>query len=184
LSKIAIWSGNKFPEYNPKNEWYTRKIYLAAAREVMGCINTDPASCEEANKNVKADVFYTQSQNGLCRNWYGNVWMNPPFVGGLSAWLMYLIRQYEIGNVKQAIALYPAASGVLSTEWFHKLLDYPLCIPHRRIVFQTHDVDGDAYKPISWQHPPFSCVFSYLGDRGNEFVRVFSRFGDIVGKIS
>lgn len=177
MSKLTTWSGSGYQEYNEKNEWYTLSKYIESARKVMGgMIDTDPASCYEANLTIKASTFYTQRDDGLTKQWYGNVWINPPFVGGLSAWMEYLLNQYKIGNVQQAVALYPAASGVLSTKWFHALLKYPMCIPFRRMTFSPR---GERKK----QHPPFSCLLSYLGDGDYRFISEFKKYGDIITKV-
>jgi hypothetical protein len=48
-----------------ENEWYTPQKYLDAAREVFGSvIDLDPASNDEAQKNVKAGKFYSKEDDG------------------------------------------------------------------------------------------------------------------------
>lgn len=61
------------------DEWYTPAVYIEAAREVMGSIDLDPASNDFANETVKAAVYYDEAMNGLERDWYGNIWLNPPY---------------------------------------------------------------------------------------------------------
>ena len=159
------------------NERYTISKYIVAARKVFGGpIHTDPASCEYANRVVEAMLFYDRWNDGLLKDWFGNVWMNPPFNGNLASWMYKLIEQYKMGNVSQAIALYPAAAGVSSTKWYHQMLAYPMCVPFKRVNYYRDD-DSVA------GHPPFNSLFSYLGPNEDRFIEVFRRFGDITKKV-
>lgn len=102
------------------NEWYTPAEYIEVARETMGSIDTDPASCEFANKTVKASVYYDVNDNGLSKDWEGNVWMNPPY--GQPEILHFakkLVTEIEIGNTKQACVL---VNNATETNWFQLLL--------------------------------------------------------------
>lgn len=82
-----------------KTEWYTDPAILAAARQLMGGIDLDPASSDEANKQVQARMYFREPRydivgeiNGLPvrqyvswggvdprMKWRGRVWLNHPF---------------------------------------------------------------------------------------------------------
>lgn len=59
------------------NEWYTPADYIALAREVMGGIDTDPATSEIANRTVQASQIFTAEDNGLTKQWSAFKWLNP-----------------------------------------------------------------------------------------------------------
>ncbi|MDP8929537.1 MAG: phage N-6-adenine-methyltransferase [Actinomycetota bacterium] len=59
-------------------EWYTPRPYLDAAVAVMGAIDLDPASCDLAQRNVRAVRYFTTEDDGLRQDWWGRVWLNPP----------------------------------------------------------------------------------------------------------
>src|SRR6266702_2856765 len=104
-----------FPSVAPQgksNEWFTPSRYVEAARKVMGSIDLDPASCEMANRVVRAARYYTKQDNGLAQEWYGRVWLNPPYGSidqsrkmGLAAFIGKLIAEYHDGNIEQAVLL-------------------------------------------------------------------------------
>src|SRR5216683_7000971 len=110
-----------FPQPQGKsNEWYTPARYIEAAREVMGSIDLDPASCELANRTVKATRFYTQRENGLAQDWHGRVWLNPPYgkinnKSLIALFISKLVGEYESGNIEQAVLLCDCDPD---TAWF------------------------------------------------------------------
>ena len=99
------------------------------ARQVMGSIDLDPASTAEANEVVQAKHYYTIENSGLDpdNQWFGNVWLNPPFSQPLcEQFIDRLIDEWEKDNVNQAIVLVNVSTG----RWFHKLLErFPVVYP-------------------------------------------------------
>lgn len=161
------------------NEWYTPARYVDAAREVMGGIDLDPASCAAANKFVKAERYFAKEQNGLLQDWTCcSMWLNPPYglndngKSNIELWSRKLQREYHAGNVKQAILL---CMSNTESSWFVPLWNYPICFPSPRVMF--HRPDGTLDHHLSG-----SC-FVYLGPNESRFIEVFSRFGRIVRAI-
>jgi hypothetical protein len=64
------------------NSHYTPAAIVERARLVLRTIDLDPATCEEANRVVRAAAIYTASDDGFTKPWGGAVFLNPP--GGLS----------------------------------------------------------------------------------------------------
>lgn len=66
------------------NEWSTPPPVVAHAKRVLGIpeFDLDPAATKE---NAKALYFYDRAANGLRQNWWGFVWLNPPFSRSLTA---------------------------------------------------------------------------------------------------
>ena len=150
------------------NEWYTPAEYIAAAREVMGTIDLDPASTEVANSVVKAGKFYTAEDNGLLYDWHGNVWMNPPYAQpAIGQFADRLAQEYRIGHVKQAIVL---VNNATETAWFNTLIQCAaaVCFPVGRVKFWSPD---RLAAPLQGQ------AIIYLGDDTDLFIRQFSDFG-------
>lgn len=160
-------------ENSGNEEWYTPEKYINAARAVLGSIDLDPASCDEAQKVVKAKTFYSQEDDGLIQPWFGNVWMNPPYSGGkVDLFIKRLIEFYQQNEVIGAIVL---TNNATDTEWFHLITEVSaaICLVAGRIKFHTANSD-DSSTPSQGQ------LFFYLGDNADKFNEVFSSFGTVM----
>lgn len=157
-------------------EWYTPPEYTAAAREVMGAIDLDPASCAEANEWIGAARFLTEADDGLSRQWSGRVWLNPPYGrddshrSNQEKWSAKLIQEHASGRVKQAHLLVNSATG---NRWFQPLWAYPICFVDHRIKFRVPD-------GAKRDQPLHSNVIVYMGLYREKFARAFAGLGRIV----
>lgn len=158
-------------------EWYTPSKYVEAARVVMGGIDLDPASCEEAQRVVQAAAYFTAGDDGLSQDWHGRVWLNPPYGtdgGGSVAgvWVARLVDAYRSGQVTAAVLL---VNAVTDRKWFQPLWDFPVCFTDHRIKFNTPNGTPDS--PIA------GSAIVYFGEDVTGFVRAFSPFGVVAGRL-
>ena len=156
-------------------EWYTPKAYIEAARECLGEIELDPASSAFANKVVRAKKYFTAKQDGIEQDWFGRVFMNPPYgkrgkdsLAGL--FCNKAIEEFEAGRVKEAIIL---VNSVHSQEWQRPLWQLPVCLVDHRIQFVSGD--GEENK-----NPTFQNAFFYLGSNITKFKKEFAEFGYVL----
>lgn len=89
------------------DDWYTPPFIFDALRLTF---DLDPCSPGNGHWVPAVDVY---TKNGLKRQWYGRVFVNPPFGGrnGHVPWLKKFIRH---GNGIAIVRSYTSA------EWFHK----------------------------------------------------------------
>lgn len=160
-------------------EWYTPKKYLDAVHEVLGGVDLDPASNKQANENVRAVEFFTADQDGLEQDWWGRVFLNPPYGkseehGSLAgAFCNKAMAEYESGNVQGCIVL---VNSLHSQNWQAALYDYTVCFVDHRIQFISGD--GEENK-----NPTFQNIFVYMGDNNELFAKAFSKFGYVMRKV-
>jgi phage N-6-adenine-methyltransferase len=160
---------NHRAEGTGENEWFTPAEYIAAAREVMGDIDLDPATHLLAQRVVQATQYYTRENDGLGLSWYGRVWLNPPYAQPFVAkFVSKLVNEFEDGEVEQAIML---THNYTDTAWFHNAENSAavLCFTRGRIKFL--DLDGGTCAPTQGQ------AFFYFGSEAEKFRDVFSKFG-------
>ena len=163
---------DKLPEKKPHvtnnskdDEWYTPEKYIEAARTVMGTIDLDPASNEFANEFVKAGKYFDESTNGLEQEWFGNIWLNPPYSTAL---IPKFANKITSSRFNQAIVL---VNNATETAWFRKMVDKASAIVFTtgRIKFRKRD--GTHGTPL--QGP----AIMYFGTKPYMFLNVFKQFG-------
>lgn len=120
------------------NEHYTPPDVVEAARKWMGGIDLDPASCEEANRTVKAARYC--SVGGLALWWSGRVFLNPP--GGLIGRDSSMLRWWEslacrvgTGDVSQAVFVAFTLEILRSSQRQFPVQDFHRCYPRSRLRF-------------------------------------------------
>jgi hypothetical protein len=151
------------PSFTGNNEWYTPVEWIDRARVVMGSIDVDPASCEFAQRVVKATEWFDQERDGLAHPWRGNVWLNPPYSGGLiEPFIEKLVVERK--NFAQAIVLVHSRTDA---AWFHTLCSIADAMAFTRGRIGFYDKDGEQ------PSPPYGSVLVYIGDRPEEFEEVF-----------
>lgn len=187
-------------------EHYTPVPIVEAARFTLGgVIDLDPASCEVANRTVKARRIFTKEDNGLALPWAfagfgGNtaVFCNPP--GGKDGnesvqkqWWRHGAAQWRAGTVDamvwvafkvdflQVTQTNAAPSDVLP-------LDGAVCYPSERIAYYTPSktqipLPGSDGLDRGDQPPHASCII-YLPSRRDpfglsRFTAAFSPIGEV-----
>lgn len=152
-----------------ENEWYTPAQFIESARAVMDTIDLDPASSEIANRTVKAEKYYSKEDNGLQKQWHGNIWMNPPYAQPLmSQFAEAVAAKYESGEIDQGIVL---VNNATETQWWQRMASCSsaVCFPKTRIKFL--DPNGNPGAPLQGQS------ILYFGKYKTAFVDEFSKYG-------
>jgi phage N-6-adenine-methyltransferase len=160
---------NRLLHQSGNYEWFTPPDVVQAARDVLGTIDLDPASCELANTVVHAAKIYTAEDNGLDQPWQGRVFLNPPY------------RQPEIKQFCEKFARHAEAreiqgivlvNNATDTQWFATIaaVAHAFCFPSFRFRY-WHPENQDADTALQGQ------VIVYTGPDRDAFCRRFSEIG-------
>lgn len=146
-------------------EWYTPPQYVEAARAVLGSIDCDPASSAVAQVTVQAKTYYTEQDNGLARDWVGNVWLNPPYRSSL------IVPFVEKVTAHRGDWVVLTNNGT-DTAWGQRLLGAcsAVCFTDHRIRFLNED--NEAQGPAMQGQ-----MFTYRGGNVPGFLDRFREFG-------
>lgn len=171
-------NNNGREQHNSGNfEWYTPALIVDAARDVLGAIDLDPASCARANEIVQARHYYTSDDDGLMQTWHGRVWMNPPYAHPLiEQFVDKLLESLEAGTVPAAIAI---TNNTTDVGWFHALgrMASAICLCTGRVHFwQTNPDVREINGPLQGQ-----AIF-YCGSDADRFCARFDELGVVLVK--
>lgn len=147
------------------DEWYTPEQYIETARRVMGSIDLDPASNDFANETVKATAYFDESMNGLEQEWYGNIWLNPPYSSIL---IQRFADKVAESTFEQAVIL---VNNATETGWFRKLIEKASAVVFTTGRIKYRKRDGEKGTPLQGQ------AFIYIGDSPERFLEEFKEYG-------
>lgn len=150
-------------------EWYTTPDIIQACLRVMGAIDLDPCSNSHDKPNVPASKHFTKEDNGLEQEWFGRVYMNPPYGDAIPYWVDKLILEYLEHRTSEAIVLLPARPD---TAWFRSLRDFPRCFMFGRVRFNDN-----------LNSAPFPTMLVNVGCDPARFNEVMIDLGDIYARI-
>lgn len=146
---ISGWSKNNKTEV----DWWTPPEVF----EKLGLeFDLDPASPEGGVPWLPTKYYYTKEHNGLEKNWFGNVWLNPPYGRFTGDWLDKFIEH------GRGIALVFART---ETIWFHKyaLQADSLLFTKGRFKFAKNGVQKD--------YASIGSLFIACGDQNSEALK-------------
>ena len=92
------------------SEWETPQEFFNELNKEFH-FSLDPCATKE---NTKCNRFYTKENDGLSKDWYGNVFMNPPYGREIGKWVEKAYKEMEKGTI--IVGLLPARTD---TRWFH-----------------------------------------------------------------
>jgi hypothetical protein len=131
------------------DEWYTPAWLFRALGHQF---DLDPCSPGVPPSNVWAKTHWTKDDNGLGRDWFGSVWLNPPF----SSRAKWYTRLSEHGD---GIALGPAGTDTRDFSTLVTPADAVLLVTSR-ICFERGGAEGEGRSNA----PPFGTVLVAFGD--------------------
>lgn len=149
-------------------EWYTPKYIIDMVNKVFK-IDLDPASCIDANFIVGAKKIYTIKDNGLLKDWNGNVFINPPYSRNtIFDFSNKLVDEINSGRLKQCISLFHNST---ETKWGQMLLNKcnAVCFPSGRIKYLGPKLVKSS--------PLQGNMILYFGKNKIKFKKVFDGIG-------
>ena len=168
------------PQHLSKSaEWYTPTDIIEAARLTMGAIHLDPASSAKANERVKAERYFTKSDNSLAQEWRGRVFLNPPGDPSgklIQAFWKKLVGEFQKGHVSQAVWVGFNLNQLQTLQKFGlNPLEFSVCFPRKRLHFVPND--REAGSPT---HANYICYMSDTPEGYLRFQYQFGRFGTVL----
>jgi phage N-6-adenine-methyltransferase len=126
------------------DEWATPGVVFARIERDFGPFDLDPAATKE---NRKAKHYFTRAENGLEQEWFGCVFVNPPF-SQIKAWVQKAYESSQTGC--RVVMLIPARTG---TAWWHEWVQNKATV-----VFLRGRI---RYEGAPFNAPFDSCVAIY-----------------------
>ena len=96
------------------DEWSSPRELVEPLADAVDGFDLDP--CSGAESSPFADSVYTESDDGLAQDWFGTVWVNPPY-SAMGEWTSKALAQFRRDEVDRIFYL---CKGDSSTDWWQR----------------------------------------------------------------
>jgi phage N-6-adenine-methyltransferase len=135
------------PSWWSTDEWITpdevveefAQRYAVATIEGWKVFNLDP--CARAD-NSQAMFYYDQAADGLAQEWFGVVFVNPPY-SNPGPWCQKAAEEVAAGHAQRVVMLLPPS---IDTDWFHDWVQPFADVEFRRGRIAFLDYTGEPIK--------------------------------------
>lgn len=79
---------------NSGDVWLTPKHIIDA----LGKFDLDPCAAPLPRPWETASASFVEADDGLSQEWFGRVWMNPPYGRGIGAWMKKMAEHAKAGG--------------------------------------------------------------------------------------
>lgn len=149
------------------DEYATPRHFVDPIADAVGGFDLDPAS--GAEHTPIAPRRYTADDDGLSHEWFGTVWLNPPF-SGKEEWLRKAYSEFLDGNVDLAVVLLPVDT---STGWFHEY------VTEANVVWFKNgrlNFDGGGNRN---RNPSFGVMLAVYGEPPEDLLKLLESWGEV-----
>ena len=159
LKALTATTGNRKDTWNTPND-----VVIDVLEFFDGKLGLDPCADSADQPNVPAEMWFTEEDNGLSKEWdYSSVFMNHPYSQS-RLWIPYAVNQHKKHGTEMLLLI----KMDVSTKWWRVVSPYPMLAYNRRLKFGA-----------GTSAAPFQSAMIYLGDRFDRFVNTFSKDGQI-----
>lgn len=138
------------PNWWTTDEWSTPPEIIAGIEAKYGPIDLDPCCRPET---AKGKYFFTKEDDGLLGEWFGFVFVNPPY-SKPRPWIEKALAEVQRDPTIRVLLLLPAD---ISTGWFHDLV-----LPYADIEFVRGRIRFHTWRGIPGGMPTAGSIFAYL----------------------
>jgi|GEM_PF-1031204 len=181
-SQIELPFDYDIPDSEKGNECYTPAYVLDLCRDFLGGFDLDPFSNAIAQRTVRAEIFWTKSDNALTKDWssFKRKWCNPPYRKLASDGIIDKILSYI--HIGETLLLVNSST---SAKWFHKCMDACTAYlhPNKRIPFYNPYSEIEYKNGKKRSGNEHDQTLFYFGDRPLEFAKALSTLGNAVQPI-
>ena len=96
------------------DEWSSPRELVEPLADAADGFDLDP--CSGAESSPFANSVYTESDDGLAQDWFGTVWVNPPY-SAMGEWTSKALAQFRRDEVDRIFYL---CKGDSSTDWWQR----------------------------------------------------------------